>query len=206
MPPVVGQAQPPREDDPSSDEDSDGDNEAVENDAVLNQVEEETVLNLAHLQWEEQQVTPMPTAPPTRHTPTPDGVSPRPQFTPGSRNFVGPKALNCHQKSPGELYCLFFSDEILNIFVNATNSFATNSNFANWKNVDKTEMHKFHAILLVFGISCSSERRMAWQEGMFQIPVVPQILSRHRFLKKLCERGTSLTGQSRAGQDMSGQT
>jgi len=114
--------------------------------------------------------------------------------------------LNCHQKSPGELYCLFFSDEILNIFVNATNSFATNSNFANWKNVDKTEMHKFHAILLVFGISCSSERRMAWQEGMFQIPVVPQILSRHRFLKKLCERGTSLTGQSRAGQDMSGQT
>ena len=60
MPPVVGQAQPPREDDPSSDEDSDGDDEAVENDAVLNQVEEENVVNLAHLQWEEQQVTPMP--------------------------------------------------------------------------------------------------------------------------------------------------
>ena len=46
------------------------------------------------------------------------------------------------------------------------------TNIQRWNDVDRNELFKFFAVLLVFLISCPTERRMTWESGMFCRPIV----------------------------------
>jgi hypothetical protein len=102
-----------------------------------------------------------------------------PRFTPGTRNFSGPRLSNCSTRTVKELFCEFFDDRVINQFVRSTNGYARDTNIPNWVNVDSVEIHLF-TILLVFGISCPSERRIASDSVTFRIPIISNIMSRTR--------------------------
>ena len=69
----------------------------------------------------------------------------------------------------------------MRMFVENTNSFARNSNVQKWVDVTINEMQKFHAVLMIFSISCPSDRRMAWDDLIFRMPIVCDIMDLFRF-------------------------
>jgi hypothetical protein len=95
-----------------------------------------------------------------------------PQFLGNSRNLGKPIVKNCKRMTPLRLYKTYYSDSLMSIFVESTNSFARNSNIPRWTDVTINEMHRFHAILMIFSIACSSDRRLAWDDPLFKMPVV----------------------------------
>jgi hypothetical protein len=167
--------------DSSDDSEPDDDDEGVQNDAVLGAVEGENVIDLTGLEWEETHIPQPEQASGTRATPVRNVESSVPRFTPGTRNFSGPRLSNCSTRTVKELFCEFFDDRVINQFVRGTNGYARDTHIFNWVDVDSVELHKFFAILLAFGISCPSERRMAWDSPTFRIPIVSNIMSRTRF-------------------------
>jgi hypothetical protein len=178
---ISAQNDPESGGDDDSDSDSEPDDDEVENQAILGRDDAPVVIDLTALEWNE---TPMPDPiepQSTRATPVRQAEHPTPRFTPGSRNFSGPKLPNCSRKTPKELFCEFFDDTVMETFVRETNSFALDTKIPNWKDVNKAELFKFFAILMVFGISCPSERRMAWDSELFRIPIVCNLMSRTRF-------------------------
>jgi hypothetical protein len=165
----------------SDDSEPEDDDPGVQNDAVLGAVEAENVIDLTGLQWEEAPLQQAADTSATRSTPASNIESTTPRFTPGTRNFSGPRLPNCSSKEPLELFSEFFDDRVMNQFVRSSNGFASDTNIPNWVDIDSDELRKFFAILLVFGISCPSERRMAWNSPTFKIPIVSSIMSRTRF-------------------------
>jgi hypothetical protein len=169
------------------DSNSESDTEAVENEAVLDGVEEENApegnendINLTALVWSEQPI--QPANPLMTRNATPVGVDHMaPVFHTPTRSFAGPQIPRCNELKPSELFCIFYNDAVMNQFVQATNGYASGVGIIYWKDVDAIEMKKFFAVLLIFGISCPPETRMAWENSMFRIPVVCELLSRSRF-------------------------
>jgi hypothetical protein len=164
----------------SDDSEPDDDDPSVQNDAVLGAVEGENVMDLTELHWEKVPLPQVGDTPATR-SPARNIESTSPAFTPGTRNFSGPRLANCSSKEPIELFSEFFDSRVMNQFVRGTNGYASDTNISNWVDVDSDELRNFFAILLVFGISCPSERRMAWDSPTFRIPIVSSIMSRNRF-------------------------
>jgi len=104
-----------------------------------------------------------------------------PKFLANARSIGKPTQKNCHRLSPFQLYKTYYSDNVMSMFVDNTNLFARNSNMSNWVDVTINEMHGFHAVLMIFSISCPSDRRMAWDDPIFRMPIVCDIMNRFRF-------------------------
>ena len=92
-----------------------------------------------------------------------------------------PRDKHCNRLSPFKLYKSYYTDELMGIFVESTNSFAAKSNISKWVDVTINEMHRFHAVLMIFSVSCPSDRRMAWDDPLFRMSVVCDIMDRNRF-------------------------
>jgi hypothetical protein len=98
-----------------------------------------------------------------------------------SRGFLGSQIPNCKLLTPGQLFGTFFSLAVMTQFVLVTNGYGSSSGIPGWKDVTIEEMYKFFAVLMVFGISCSPSRRMAWENKMFRNLVVCALMSRNLF-------------------------
>jgi hypothetical protein len=128
-------------DDILSDNDSEPDilNPAVQNEVVLGGVENEGNDNISDIVWSEIAI-------PVNTDVVGSGL---PQFLGNSRNLGKPTVKNCKRMTPLGLYKTYYSDSLMSIFVESTNSFARNSNISRWTDVTINEMHRFHAILLI---------------------------------------------------------
>jgi hypothetical protein len=164
------------------------DNEAVVNNDILNDVEAEEViaLDLSNLSWNECELKQqeeddiLHNRRGTSITPTtPVGVPL--SFITGVRKFSGVKMSSPKRHTPASLYKLYYTDDLMQEFVDNTNSDAQNIHIRRWVNIDIEELHRFHMILLLLGINCPPERRMAWEDPVFQIPLVKSIMKRVRF-------------------------
>jgi hypothetical protein len=85
-----------------------------------------------------------------------------PAFHTPTRQFLGPQIPHCEELTPGQLFKIFFNLTVMTQFVEATNSYARGVGIDKWEDVTIEEMYTFFAVLMVFGISCPPERRMAW--------------------------------------------
>jgi hypothetical protein len=113
------------------DEDGEGNVEAAANQAELDGVVGEivhVVIDLTSLQWEEVPVhrppaTPAPRARSGREASTPPAVGHKPIFQPG-RNQPGPRLRKNQAKTPKDVFRIFWTDQVLLEFCNATNAYA----------------------------------------------------------------------------------
>jgi len=163
---------------------SDEGDEPNENAAILDGVEDEiegtVIIDLTTLDWSEAPI--VPPDPGVACNGSPIGLDNlRPVFHPPSRSFVGPQIPNCSELTPGQLFFHFFKPEVTQQFLDSTNNYAKVVDICGWKDVDLEELKKFFAVLMVFGISCPPDRRMAWESNMFRIPVVCALMGRNRF-------------------------
>lgn len=88
-------------------------------------------------------------------------------------------------RTPGEFLSLLFTDEILQKFVDNTNSFglSTNSTYKLDDNnlVTIAEMKKYFAVILFMGVVQLPSRDMYWESSSFGSSFVRNCFSRRRF-------------------------
>ena len=107
-----------------------------------------------------------------------------PPTVPGNRKYAGARNIPpTDDPSYGYFLDLLFTDEILDRFVEQTNSYVVHENVAKWSTLDKPELKKFFGLLLYMGIDQRPCLKMYWMvDKRFGNNFVPSIMSRDRFL------------------------
>ena len=137
----------------------------------MNQVENEAPQDITEIVWSEVQI-------PVDNNAENSSV---PKFLGNPRSAGKPTLKNCQRVTPFQLYKTYYTNAVMGMFVENTNQFARNCNIKGWTDVTMNEMHRFHAVLMIFSISCPSDRRMAWDDPLFRMPIVCDIIDRTRF-------------------------
>jgi Transposase IS4 len=103
-------------------------------------------------------------------------------------NFLGRKAGHqnipphiAQKPSPASFFFLFMNFDIVEQFVEATNSYAEMIDTKNWKKLTNKEFLAFVVIIVFMGVVKLPERTMYWQKDSFGQDFPKEIMSSRRF-------------------------
>lgn len=83
-----------------------------------------------------------------------------------------------------KIFQLFFNDEIMNKFMDSTNSFGAKKFDNKWRNVSFSEFKAFLAVIMLLGIVQYPNREMAWDHSL-GCTLIKLIMKEHRFTEIL---------------------
>ena len=85
-------------------------------------------------------------------------------------------------QTPLDLFNLFMTSELLQTFVNNTNSYASKMEMKYWKPITNNELLNFFGIITYFGIVKVPVRRLAWaKSSLFRQDIVCKLMKAYRF-------------------------
>lgn len=80
-----------------------------------------------------------------------------------------------------QFFQLLFCTTILNTFVTATNSYATNTGTAKWRPINSTKLLKFFGAIIFMGVVTLPERKHYWSSSKFTAPFITKLISGRSF-------------------------
>jgi hypothetical protein len=105
-------------------------------------------------------------------------IKPRPGRRPGLTGVQGCADLT----TALEFFTKLFTMEIIRVFVDATNAYATARNRVSWVNLSVAEFKAFLALVLYYGVVSIPSRRMAWTtSSIFNMPWPSSVMTCDRF-------------------------
>lgn len=97
------------------------------------------------------------------------------------RQSSGPCNIPPNCRSSLDFFKLLYSDEIIDKFINSTNSHGIAEVGDTFMNITPLEYHRFIAIIFYMGINQLPERRMYWRSSIFQNNFVRNLMTERRF-------------------------
>lgn len=174
----------PRFEDPAEDQSSDAEMDVDDHpDPTMEVVEEDDASSRERgsgtSEWEDEDVFNHPCSCTRSGCWYSDPMHPR-----ATSSQPGARDIPAWTRNPGDFMNLLFSDDILQRFVEKTNSYVANQKKKAWgaaNNLTVVELKKFFGLSLYMGILQLPERKKYWERGIFRCSFVDSVMSRDRY-------------------------